>query len=180
MKEKINSFIDMYEELLLLAKIQAKSHACKEGYDYETITDVYLVPYGDEIIVTYHVKPQAGEFEEDLFFTTRLAIKRFVFEIVQEQRMITERQIKTYRNTQEKFKKRAYELVKEYESCNLGVYDKVIITDVYFIAEKVFINYEIEMVDEYSVNTNRRHCDMSIKDFCDQNYTIGEVRRWHC
>lgn len=93
--------------------------------------------------------------------------------------MITERQIKTYRNTQEKFKKRAYELVKDYESCNLGVYDKVIITDVYFIGEKVFINYEIEMVDEYSVNTNRRHCDMSIKDFCDQNYTIGEVRRWH-
>ena len=93
--------------------------------------------------------------------------------------MITERQIKTYRNTQEKFKKRAYELVKEYEQHNLGVYDKVIITDVYFIAEKVFINYEIEMVDEYSVSTNRRRCDMSIKDFCDPSYTIGEVRRWH-
>ena len=84
MKEKVNSFIDMYEELLLLAKIQAKSHACKEGYDYETITDVYLIPYGDDIIVTYHVKPQEGEFEEDSFFTTRLAIKRFVFEIIQE------------------------------------------------------------------------------------------------
>ena len=93
--------------------------------------------------------------------------------------MITERQIKTYRNTQENFKKRAYELVKEYEQHNLGFYDKVIITDVNFIAEKVFVNYEIEIVDEYSVSTNRRRCDMSIKDFCDHNYTIGEVRRWH-
>ena len=82
MKEKINSFINMYEELLLLAKLQAKSHACKEGYDYETITDVYLVPYENDIVVTYHVKPQPEEFEEDTFFTTRLAIKRFVFEIV--------------------------------------------------------------------------------------------------
>ena len=176
MIEKVNSFIDMYEELLLLAKIQAKAHACKEGYDYETITDVYLIPYGDDIIVTYHVKPQEGEFiEEDA-----LLLKRFIFETVQGiHRMITERQIKTYRNTQEKFKKRAYELVKEYEQHNLGVYDKVIITDVYFIAEKVFVNYEIEMVEEYSVSTNRRRCDMSIKDFSDPNYTIGEVRRWH-
>ena len=65
MKEKVNSFIDMYEELLLLAKIQAKSHACKEGYDYETITDVYLIPYGDDIIVTYHVNPQEDEFIEE-------------------------------------------------------------------------------------------------------------------
>ena len=78
MKEKVNSFIDMYEELLLLAKIQAKAHACKEGYDYETITDVYLVLYEDNIVVTYHVKPQEDEFiEEDA-----LLVKRFVFEIV--------------------------------------------------------------------------------------------------
>ena len=79
MKEKVNSFIDMYEELLLLAKIQAKAHACKEGYDYETITDVYLIPYRDNIIVTYHhVKPQEDEFiEEDA-----LLVKRFVFETV--------------------------------------------------------------------------------------------------
>ena len=41
--------------------------------------------------------------------------------------MITERQIKTYRNTQEKFQHRAYELVKEYEQCNLGVYDKILL-----------------------------------------------------
>ena len=80
MKEKVNSFIDMYEELLLLAKIQAKSHACKEGYDYETITDVYLIPQGEDILVAYHVKPQEDEFiEEDA-----LLVKRFIFETVQE------------------------------------------------------------------------------------------------
>ena len=160
MKEKINSFIDMYEELLLLARIQAKSHACKEGYDYETITDVYLVPYGDDIVVTYHVKPQECEFEEDSIFTTRLAIKRFVFETVQEeQRMITERHIKTYFDVKEHLKNVVF------NDCGRKSEYDVHIARFSMKDNLVHIHYRI-LIDDYNGVWRDRYLDIPMKKFC--------------
>lgn len=91
--------------------------------------------------------------------------------------MITERQIKTYRNIQEKFKERAYELVKEYESSKLDFDDSVDVTGVYFHGDEIQINYTVS--DTYDTVFRRERCSMKIADFCNPDYTIGEVRLWH-
>ena len=79
MKEMIKSFIEMYNEFLLMASLQTKSHAMKKGYDPETVTDVHLIPKDKQLLVFYNVKPQEDDFVDD---PDELHIMRFVFETV--------------------------------------------------------------------------------------------------
>lgn len=91
--------------------------------------------------------------------------------------MITEEEVKTYRRIKTEIQYRAHELVQKYESSKLDFDDSVDVTGVYFHRDEIQINYTVS--DTYDMVFHREHCSVKIADFCNPDYTIGEVRKWH-
>lgn len=91
--------------------------------------------------------------------------------------MVTEEEIKIYRQTETEIQYRALELVQKYESSKLDFDDSVDVTGVYFHGDEIQINYTVS--DTYDTVFRRERCSMKIADFCNPDYTIGEIRKWH-
>lgn len=91
--------------------------------------------------------------------------------------MVTEEEIKNYRQTETEIQYRAFKLVQKYESSKLDFDDSVDVTGVYFHGDEIHINYTVS--DTYDTVFRRERCSMKIVDFCNPDYTIGEIRKWH-